>query len=250
MRKKLLLSFGLVVLVGYAGMAQKQSTYFAAPRKTRFSVGIKAEHHTYDLFVNGRVARYSIKNWEGIANAGEGWRLGVFGRTGGPKWYLQPELTYFYGTTFVGFVNHAPIEEYQGPGQYDWIASEGGSTHRRAEAVLLGGRRLVRHLHVQLGPVLSYHFQDPQFAGRAINRNDQILHDFNQSYRAVYLSGRASIGAEWGPVLLTLSHERTLTPMATHVVHAGQRYPLRQSARQVQVALALRLYRWKAPATE
>lgn len=211
-----------------------------AASKPSLWVGIKAEGNELHPRLHALVAnQYEIYS---TSEFYQGYRLGMFLRKDWKRLQAGVELTYFSNQLFVQFRNLDPKSNANAePGQYDWYYTGTIYLLKRAELTASGAYRLTRWLRVGAGLTgarqISEKYRDP------INRFDEIIARFPESYRPFLLSGRAGIGADLGRFTADFYVERSLTPMSTHLPFNGVNYPLRQHYRLLGLSIGYKIFR-------
>lgn len=208
--------------------------------KPNLWLGIKAEGNELHPRMHAVVAnQYEIYS---TAEFYQGYRLGAFLRKDWKRFQAGVEFAYFSNQLFVQFRNLNPKSNANAnPGQYDWYYTGPIYLLKRAELTASGAYRIKRWLRVGAGLTgarqISEKYRDP------INRFDEIIARFPESYRPFLLSGRAGIGADWGRFTADFYVERSLTPMSTHLPFNGVNYPLRQHYRLLGLSVGYKLFR-------
>lgn len=248
-----LLIAGLFIeLTPLTGQAQSNPQPVTPLKKhTRYTLGVKVEGNQLKMNVDQTVAnKYHVYS---SSEQFQGYRLGVFGRRDFKKSYLQAELTYFYNTVQIGFINLKPDEDTINPyGKIGRVWTQYGPIYiyRRAEFSLVAGKKLFKRLRVQAGAPLHYQFYDrdmwkpDSYFENVYQYSDKISSDFAASYRRFFLSGRAGVGIDFGPLTIDVGYEQSFTPLSSRITHRGQTYPLKQTASVWSIGLGYKIHKF------
>ncbi|MBX2915532.1 MAG: hypothetical protein KF856_09725 [Cyclobacteriaceae bacterium] len=208
--------FPLLFLVAFDSNGQK------------LSLGVFAEYNLLHVYTRTQIStKYLIFNSQ---SSFDGFRIGANGQWNLSKGYWSFEAGYFQNQSSFTFVNLTPDEDPQlAP---VWFSLENIYSNRRIDINFNRGITLYRKkIYAELGILGCYWMKDElagepdaYFEASESLRRTKILFRFADSYKDLSASLRVKLSYTFGPLIIYVHSEKSITPISEQLEYNGVNY--------------------------
>lgn len=195
-----------------------------------YKVGLFAGYNNVYPNVSSSISdKYLISGSSGL----DGYEVGIFGSIKKQRGYWESQLSYLMNRSSLGIENLKWREDLRQFGAAE-ISGGIGITSRMVRLSINRGYFFARNFSINGGLIGIIQVDDPhyhewpeeEFQDWQKDMSSTVF-EFGQSINRFMLSGEASVGYHFGPLICSFSLEKNFTPVVSSVEYELQHYPVK-----------------------